>query len=411
MENPSNQAHILDSIHGRYYPKTIKSDFLSPHPIAYQERCKPVITSKDSIPTALLSPFDLRGPQLKNRVVMSPLTRSRAGEERLANALMAEYYAQRASAGLIITEATVISKQGIGWLNSPGIYSTEQAEAWKQVVAAVHAKGGKIFLQLWHCGRASHSSFHEAEGLPVAPSAIRLEGDGIHTPAGKHAYETPRALETEEIPLIVEDYRVAAERAKGAGFDGIEVHGANGYLIDQFLQFRTNHRTDRYGGSVENRFRFLDEVIRAVLTVWPAARVGVHLSPNGNFNDMGSPDFRETFFHAAKELSHYQLGYLHIVDGLAFGFHQLGTPMTLAELRTVFAGPLIGNCGYTRETAEEALRNHHADLISFGRPYISNPDILERFAHGWPLSPLADLAVWYSFDAHGYTDFPRYNES
>lgn len=370
-----------------------------------------MITSKASVPATLLSPFDLHGLQLKNRVVMSPLTRSRAGEERLANALMAEYYVQRSSAGLIITEATVISKQAIGWLNSPGIYSAEQVEAWKQVVTAVHDKGGKIFLQLWHCGRASHRSFHEAEGLPVAPSAIRLEGDDIHTPTGKQAHETPRALETEEIPLIVEDYRLAAEQAKGAGFDGIEIHGANGYLIDQFLQSRTNHRNDLYGGSLENRFRFLDEVVMAVLAVWPAGRVGVHLSPNGNFNDMGSPDFRETFIHAAKKLSHYQLGYLHVVDGLAFGFHQLGAPMTLAEFRTVFNGPLIGNCGYTQETAEEAITNHHADLISFGRPYISNPDLLERFANGWPLNPPADLAAWFSFEAHGYTDFPRYSKS
>ena len=364
-----------------------------------------------SMPTTLLSSFDLRGLRLKNRVVMAPLTRSRAGEERLPNVLMAEYYAQRASAGLIVTEATVISKQGIGWLNSPGIYSTEQGEAWKQVVAAVQGNGGKIFLQLWHCGRASHSSFHEAEGLPVAPSAIRLDGDDIHTPAGKQPHEIPRALETEEIPLIVEDYRLAAGRAKRAGFDGIEIHGANGYLIDQFLQSGTNHRTDLYGGSLENRFRFLDEVVRAVLTVWPAGRVGVHLSPNGNFNDMGSPDFRETFLYAANRLSHYQLGYLHVVDGLAFGFHQLGTPMTLAEFRTVFTGPLIGNCGYTRETAEEMIRNHHTDLISFGRPYISNPDLVERFAHGRPLNPPADLSVWYSFDAHGYTDFPVYGKS
>jgi N-ethylmaleimide reductase len=356
----------------------------------------------------LLSPFSLRDLLLKNRVVMSPLTRSRAGKERLANALMAEYYAQRASAGMIITEATVISKQAIGWLNSPGIYSDEQAEAWKEVVAAVHAKGAPIFLQLWHCGRASHSSFHEEEGLPVAPSAIKLEGDDIHTPFGKQPHETPRALATAEIPSIVEDYRLAAERARRAGFDGVEIHAANGYLIDQFLQSRTNQRTDCYGGNVENRFRFLDEVVRAVLTAWPAGRVGVHLSPNGNFNDMGSPDFRETFLYAANRLSRYELGYLHVVDGLAFGFHELGPPMTLAEFRTVFTGPLMGNCGYTQESAETAIRNHNADLISFGRPYISNPDLVERFDHGWPLNPLSDMRTWYSFDEVGYTDFPFY---
>lgn len=357
---------------------------------------------------ALLSPFSLRDLLLKNRVVMSPLTRSRAGTERLANALMAEYYSQRASAGLIITEATVISKQAIGWLNSPGIYSDEQAEAWKQVVAAVHAKGAPIFLQLWHCGRASHSSFHENEGLPVAPSAVKLEGDDINTPFGKQTHETPRALATGEIPSIVEDYRRAAERARRAGFDGVEIHAANGYLIDQFLQSRTNQRTDRYGGNVENRFRFLDEVIRAILTVWPAIRVGVHLSPNGIFNDMGSPDFRETFLYAATRLSQYELGYLHVVDGLAFGFHELGPPMTLAEFRTVFTGPLIGNCGYTKETAEAAIRDHHADLISFGRPFISNPDLVERFGNGWSLNPPAEMSTWYSFDEVGYTDFPSY---
>lgn len=357
---------------------------------------------------ALFSAFDLRGLSLKNRVVMSPLTRSRAGDQRLPNSLMAEYYAQRASAGLIISEATVISQQGIGWRNSPGIYSDEQAQAWKQVVDAVHAKGTPMFLQLWHCGRASHSSFHPDLGLPVAPSAIKINEDHIYTPIGKQPHETPRALETEEVPAIVEDYRRAAERAKAAGFDGVEIHSANGYLLDQFLQSKTNHRTDRYGGSLENRFRFLDETVRAILTVWPSARVGVHLSPNGNFNDMGSPDFRETFLYVAKQLDGYGLAYLHVVDGLEFGFHGLGTPMTLAEFRDVFKGPLMGNCGYTQDKAEAAIESHHADFISFGRPFISNPDLVKRFANGWPLNPLADQSVWYSFDEIGYADFPKY---
>jgi N-ethylmaleimide reductase len=350
----------------------------------------------------LLSPFDLRGLALKNRVVLAPLTRSRAGRERMPNALMAEYYAQRASAGLIITEATVISRQGIGWLNSPGIYSDEQAEAWKMVVNAVHARGALVFLQLWHTGRASHSSFHEDEGLPVAPSAIKLNEDSIHTPTGKQPYETPRALETNEVPAVVEDYRRAAERAKTAGFDGVEIHAANGYLIDQFLQSKTNHRTDRYGGSLENRYRFLDEIVQATLTIWPPGKIGVHLAPNGSFNDMGSPDFRETFLYVAEQLNRY---------GLAFGFHSLGEAMTLREFRQVFDGPLMGNCGYTQETAEAAIQRGDADLISFGRPFISNPDLVERFAHGWPLNPLADMNVWYSFDEVGYTDFPRYEIS
>jgi N-ethylmaleimide reductase len=357
---------------------------------------------------ALFRAFDLRGLPLRNRIVMSPLTRSRAGVDRLPNRLMAEYYEQRASAGLIITEATVVSKQGIGWRNSPGIYSDEQAEAWKMVVDAVHGKGGRIFLQLWHCGRASHSSFHENEGLPVAPSAIKINGDYIHTPIGEQPYETPRALETHEVAAVVDAYRSGAQRAQNAGFDGVEIHGANGYLIDQFLQSKTNHRTDRYGGSVENRYRFLDEIVKAILTVWPSGRVGVHLAPNGNFNDMGSPDFRETFLYVAGQLSRHSLGYLHVVDGLAFGFHELGAPMTLEEFRGVFDGPLMGNCGYTRETAEVAVQEGRADLISFGRPYLSNPDLAERFAHGWPLNPPADMTVWYSFDEAGYTDFPKY---
>ena len=371
------------------------------------------MTSTNADSKILLTPFDLHGLQLKNRVVLAPLTRSRAGAERIPNSLMAEYYSQRASAGLIISEATVVSRQGIGWLDSPGIYSDQQTEAWKSVVAAVHARECPIFLQLWHCGRASHSSFHDNGELPVAPSAVRLNGDSIHTPAGKQPYETPRALETDEIARVVEDYGNAARRAKAAGFDGVEIHAANGYLIDQFLQSRTNRRTDRYGGSPENRYRFLDEILSAVLTVWPSVRVGVHLAPNGNFNDMGSPDFRETFSHVAGRLNQYNLAYLHLVDGLEFGFHQLGPPMTLGEFRPLFAGPLMGNCGYTSEKAEAAIRSNDTDLISFGRPYISNPDLVERFAGGWPLNPPADMAVWYSagLGAVGYTDFPRYEAS
>jgi N-ethylmaleimide reductase len=359
--------------------------------------------------SALLTTFELRrGLQLKNRIVMSPMTRARAGVERLANPLMAEYYRQRSSAGLLITEGVFISRQGIGWLNAPGIYTDEQAEAWRQVVEAVHAQGTPIFLQLWHCGRASHSSFHEEEGLPVAPSAIPIGGDTIHTPTGKQPYETPRALETEEISSVVANYRRAAERARSAGFDGVELHAANGYLIDEFLQSKTNHRTDRYGGSLENRFRFLEEILESLQAVLPEGRVGVHLSPNSPFNGMGSPDFRETFLYAAGRLNRFGLAYLHVLDGLAFGFHGLGQPMTLGEFRGVFQGPLMGNCGYTKETAEAAIQSGRADLIAFGRPFISNPDLAERLAKGWPLNPTADMKVWYSFDEVGYTDFPGY---
>lgn len=359
----------------------------------------------------LLSPYSLGDLSLKNRIVMAPLTRGRSGKDRIPNALMAEYYSQRGGAGLIITEGTAPSKQGNGWQHAPGIYSDEQAEAWKQITAAVHAKGTPIFVQLWHTGRASHSSFQENGQLPVAPSAIKIEGAESHTPNGKQPYEVPRALETDEIPGVIEDYRKAAENAKKAGFDGIEVHGANGYLIDEFLQSKTNHRTDRYGGSIENQYRFLKEVLEAVLTVWPANRVGVRLSPNGSFNDMGSPDYHETFTYVAKQLNQHNLAYLHVLDGLAFGFHELGEKMTIGELRKVYTGTLIGNCGYDREQAEEAIANQNADLIAFGRAYISNPDLAERFANGWELNPDAPQETWYSFDAEGYTDYPTYKKS
>ena len=353
----------------------------------------------------LLSPFDLRGLPLRNRVAMAPLTRARAGRERVPNALMAEHYVQRASAGLIVAEATVVSEQGRGWVDSPGIYNDAQVEGWRKVVSAVHARGTPIFLQLWHCGRASHSSFHG--GSPaVSASAIPIRGEGIHTPVGKRPYETPRALETAEVAAVVADYRRAAERAREAGFDGVEIHAANGYLIDQFLQSSTNHRTDAYGGSVENRFRFLREIVESIVAYWPAARVAVRLAPNGAFNDMGAPDFRETFTYATQQLDAYGLGYLHVVDGLAFGFHGLGQPMTLPEFRAVFRGPLMGNCGYTQETADAAIASGQADLIAFGRPFISNPDLVERFAHGWPLNPPADVTVWSAPGAQGYTDFP-----
>jgi len=356
---------------------------------------------------SLLSPFDLHGLGLRNRVVMAPLTRGRSGQARAPNDLMAEYYSQRASAGLIISEATTVSEQGIGWVDSPGIYNDAQVEGWKKITTALHSRGTPIFLQLWHCGRASHSSFHNGQPA-VSASAIKIEGDMIHTPIGKQPYEVPRALETAEVAAVVEDYRRAAERAKAAGFDGLEIHAANGYLINQFLDSKTNHRTDGYGGCVENRFRLLREITDAILTVWPAARVGVRISPNGMFNDMGSPDFRETFTYAATELNAYGLAYLHVMDGLAFGFHEKGTPMTLADFRAIFAGPLMGNCGYTQAAAEAAIASGQADLIAFGRPYLSNPDLVERFTNNWELNPPADVTQWSAPTAEGYTDFPFY---
>ncbi len=359
--------------------------------------------------SVLFQPFALHDLTLLNRIVLAPMTRSRAGVERLPNQLMAEYYAQRSAAGLLITEATTISEEANGWNESPGIYTDEMTEGWKYTTDAVHEQGSVVFLQLWHLGRSSHSSFHNGKPA-VAPSAIKINEPYIHTPTGKQPHEVPRALETEEIPRIVNDYRRAAERAKAAGFDGVEIHSANGYLIDTFLQSKTNHRTDEYGGSMENRYRFLKEVVAAVTSVWPANRVGVRLSPNGVFNDMGSPDYREQFTYVASQLDHFGLSYLHVMDGLAFGFHELGEPMTLAEFRNIFHGPLIGNCGYTQETAETAIAEGHADLIAFGRPFISNPDLVARFQHGWPLAETAEMSDWYSpLGEKGYTDFPAYS--
>ncbi len=368
------------------------------------------MTNPTQVPN-LLNSLQLGELTLKNRVAMAPLTRARAGVERIPNALMAEYYSQRANAGLIVTEATSISPQGNGWQNSPGIYTPEQVEGWKAIVSAVHQQDSKIFLQLWHTGRASHPSFQIDSQLPVAPSAIKIEGSEAHTPNGKQPFVTPRALETAEISQVVEQYRQAAANAKAAGFDGVEIHGANGYLIDEFLQAKTNQRTDQYGGNIANRYRFLQEVVEAVLTVWDASRVGVRLSPNGVFNDMGSPDYRESFSYIIQQLDSYNLGYLHVMDGLGFGFHELGEPMTLAEIRKIYRGILMGNCGYDRHSAEEAIAEGHADLITFGRPYISNPDLAVRFANNWELNPESDPATWYSFEAEGYTDYPTYEES
>lgn len=357
--------------------------------------------------TSLFDPVRAGDIELNNRVVLAPMTRGRAGDERIPNEVMAQYYFQRASAGLLITEATVISEQGIGWIGSPGIYTREMVDGWKIVTQQLKETGTPIFLQLWHCGRASHSDFHGGN-LPVSASAVKLNGDSIHTPEGKKPYETPRALEKDEIRQIVEDYRQAAANAKEAGFSGVEVHAANGYLINQFLDSKTNRRADEYGGSIENRYRFLNEVLAAVMEIFPSGRVGVRLSPNGVFNDMGSPDFRETYLYVAKELNRHQLAYLHIMDGLAFGFHEKGDPMTLAEFRNVYDGMIMGNCGYTKEDAEQRLKEGSVDLAAFGRPYITNPDLVERFKNGWPLNASDDMTLWYSPGPEGYTDYTVY---
>lgn len=359
----------------------------------------------------LYQAFEMHGMKLANRVALAPMTRARAGAERVPSQLMAEYYAQRSGAGLVISEATTISPQANGWNESPGIYTDAMVEGWKLVTDAVHQTGSKVFLQLWHCGRASHPSFHNGE-KHVAPSAIKINAEYIHTPKGKEDHETPRALETNELPGVVEQYRLAAQHGKDAGFDGVEIHSANGYLLDTFMQSKTNLREDAYGGSIENRYRLLDEVVSAVKTVWDSNRIGVRFSPNGAFNDMGSPDYREQFTYAAKQLDQYDLAYLHIMDGLAFGFHELGEPMTLAEFRKVFSGPLIGNCGYDKATAETAVDEGHADMIAIGRPYISNPDLVDRYRNDWPLAPDAEVSDWYTpGGAKGYTSFTAYNKN
>ena len=352
----------------------------------------------------IFEPLSIGKFHLENRIAMAPMTRGRAGKDRVPGDLMAEYYFQRSGAGLLITEATVISKQGIGWIDSPGIYTDAMVEGWRKVTDKVKPTGTPIFLQLWHCGRASHSDFHDGN-LPVSASAVKLNGDHIHTPLGSKPYETPRSLSVDEIKATVNDYRKAAENAKAAGFSGIEVHGANGYLINQFLDATANQRDDQYGGSFENRFRFFREVLEAVLEVWPSDQVGARISPNGVFNDMGCDDYRELFLYVTKEINELRLGYLHIMDGLAFGFHEKGEPMTLAEFRPLFQGVIIGNCGYTKETAETRIAEGNADIIAIGRPFITNPDLPERYRNNWTLNPAEDMSLWYTPGPEGYTDY------
>lgn len=357
---------------------------------------------------SLFEPVTMGDLVLKNRIAMAPMTRGRAGDTRIANDLMAEYYYQRSSAGLLITEATVVSAQGIGWIGSPGIFTSDMTDGWRRVTERVNPTGSHLFLQLWHCGRASHSDFHNGE-LPVSASAVKLEGDQLHTPFGKKDHEVPRPLTVPEIKATVNDFRAAAVKARDAGFSGVEVHSANGYLLNQFLDSKTNKRVDDYGGSPENKCRFLLEVLEAVFEVWPSSRVGVRLSPNGVFNDMGSDDFRSTYLYLIKKLNDLGLAFVHIMDGLAFGFHEKGEPMTLAEFREHYEGTIIGNCGYTLADAQQRLAAGVADIAAFGRPYISNPDLVERLQNGWPLAPSDDMSLWYTPGPEGYTDYAPYS--
>ncbi len=349
----------------------------------------------------LFTPLDLGPCRLRNRVVMAPLTRCRAGAGDVPRALNVEYYRQRASAGLIITEASQIAPEGKGYPATPGIYNAAQTAGWARVTNAVHERGGRIFLQLWHVGRISHPCYQPGGALPVAPSAIRPAGE-VGTPEGRVPYVTPRALETHEIPGLVAQYAAAARNARAAGFDGVEIHAANGYLIDQFLRDGTNRRTDAYGGSLENRLRFLAEVVEAVADVWGAGRVGVRLSPISGFNDMRDSDPAATFGAAAEMLGRAGLAYLHVIEQDRTGGID---DFDWGALKRAFGGVYMANGGYDFTRASVALARGDADLVAFGVPYIANPDLVERFSAGAPLNE-ADPATFYGGDARGYTDYP-----
>jgi 2,4-dienoyl-CoA reductase-like NADH-dependent reductase (Old Yellow Enzyme family) len=346
--------------------------------------------------TKLLESVKLGDLTLPNRIVMAPLTRSRAGSERIPNDLMSEYYAQRASAGLILTEATSVTPMGVGYADTPGIWSEEQVEGWKKTTKAVHDKGGRIFLQLWHVGRISDPHFLNGE-TPVAPSAIAPNGH-VSLLRPLRNFVTPRALSLAEVKELVQTYKKGAENAKRAGFDGVEIHGANGYLPDQFLQSGSNTRTDEYGGSVENRARFLLEITDAAIGVWGAGRVGVHLSPRSDSNYISDANPKETFGYVAKELGKRKVAFIFLRDRSGEGYL---TPF----LKEAFGGHVIANEGLSPESAEKKVQDGIADSVSFGKLYISNPDLVERIQASAPLAEF-DTNTFYSPGAKGYTDYP-----
>ncbi len=359
----------------------------------------------------LFQPVQLGGMTLANRIVMAPLTRSRAGKGDVPRALNAEYYAQRATAGLIVSEATNISQQGKGYAYTPGIYTEEQVAGWRLVTDAVHAKGGHIVCQLWHVGRISHPDLQPWGRLPVAPSAIRPGGQAF-TETGFQPHVTPRALDTDEIPGIVRDYAHAAGCAKRAGFDGVEIHAANSYLLDQFIRDSTNKRTDRYGGSLENRTRLPLDVAAAVTEAWGGGeRVGIRLSPlapQPGDTPLDS-DPMGTYGYLVERLNRFGLAYLHCIEGATQGARDEPPGFSFQRLRRMFHSLYMANNGYTRELALRARREDLADLICFGRPFIANPDLVERLRTGAPLAD-APKETWYGGDAHGYTDYPTLAE-
>lgn len=355
---------------------------------------------------SLFSPLRVGRYELAHRVVMAPLTRSRASAGRVPGRLAPTYYGQRASTGgLIVTEGSQVTPFGQGVPDSPGIYSTEQVEGWKKVTEAVHAKEAIIFLQLWHVGRSSHSSLLPDGALPVGPSAIPITSLNARTADWeKVPFETPRALETDEIPGVVAAYREGARNALAAGFDGVEIHGANGYLLDQFLHDHSNQRTDIYGGSIENRARLLLEVTQAAIEIWGADRVGVRLSPGGTFNDMGDSDPIALYSHVLARLDQLDIAYLHLIQARD-GAGMEDAPVTNGRLRPLWRKPLILAGGFTGKSADEAIRSGQTDAVAFGRNFIANPDLPLRLELGAPLNPY-DRATFYGGGAAGYVDYP-----
>jgi len=360
----------------------------------------------------LFTPARIGPYALSHRVVMAPLTRMRSGPGNIPSDLMVEYYTQRASdGGLIISEATPVSIRGYGYIGAPGIYSDTQIVGWKRVTDAVHAKGGRIMLQLWHVGRQSHVDLQPGGEAPLAPSAIRAEGHA-YTENGEIAFSMPRALELHEIPQVIEEFRTGAERALRAGFDGVEIHGANGYLPDQFLQDGSNKRTDEYGGPIENRARFMLEVTDAVISVWGVDRVGVRLAPSGSYGSMSDSNPRGTFGYVTKQLDQRKIAYLHVIEPRIKGTELIAegqAPVAAETLRPLFSRTLIAAGGFTRCSAHAIIEAGNADLIAFGRDFIANPDLPERFRRGVALNPY-DRSTFYGGDARGYTDYPIYEQ-
>lgn len=350
----------------------------------------------------LFAPIRLGALTLPNRIVMAPLTRNRALDGNVPGPLTVTYYRQRASAGLIITEASPVCAEGHGYPRTPGIHSAAQVAGWRAVTDAVHAEGGRIFLQLWHVGRISHPSLQPNGAAPVAPSALQPAGQ-VWTGSGLQDYVTPRALARDELPGIIAAYRQAALNAQDAGFDGVEVHGANGYLLDQFLRSSTNQRDDDYGGPIGNRARLLLEVMEAVIEVFGADRVGVRLSPENRFNDISDAEPQATFDYVVDRLSPLGLAYLHVLEGDMTG--QSAPGFDYAALRRAFAGPYMANCGYDRARAMAAVAGGQADLIAFGRAFIANPDLPARLAADAPLNE-ADTKTFYAGEEKGYIDYP-----